>query len=195
MCLSIAILLLCQKECWSINMREVSSFSLLRSYSSSCQFLLDQNFIIAGYVFSVFLKSVTQCRLFYFLGPTAIWHICPLFKGIGYSMFLLNFFVAIYYNVVLGWVIYYLVNSFTTQLPWDGCDHSWNSDHCNQPLKYCIEHVRSFQLKVSVNFSQNSGLMKSQDPGHYQTLWLEKLLSDPWKKKISSLVVMLDSDF
>ncbi len=56
-------------------------------------------------------------------------------------MFILNYFVALYYNVILGWVFYFLINSMTMELPWKSCDHFWNTEHCNQPLKKCLEQV------------------------------------------------------
>ncbi|XP_075247380.1 sodium- and chloride-dependent glycine transporter 2-like [Convolutriloba macropyga] len=113
-------------------------------------------------------------------GPTAIWHICPLFKGIGYSMYILNFLGAIYYNVVLGWVIYYLVNSFTTQLPWDGCDHYWNSDRCNQPVKQCSEQDGVMDDKVCrYNFTAREMFIQQDNSwiSSAEEFWVNKALS------------------
>ena len=68
------------------------------------------------------------------LGPIFIWKICPLFKEIGYSLFLLNCFVAIYYNggfhghrlqcsVYYNVVLYTIKNgrNFVPQLTWSKC--------------------------------------------------------------------------
>lgn len=61
-------------------------------------------------------------------GPITIWKISPLFQGIGYAMFLMSGLVAIYYNMILAWGLFYLISSFTTTLPWSSCDNWWNTD-------------------------------------------------------------------
>ncbi|XP_063724848.1 sodium- and chloride-dependent glycine transporter 2-like isoform X2 [Symsagittifera roscoffensis] len=79
------------------------------------------------------------------LGPVSLWKFCPLFKGIGYSMFIMNALFSIYYNMLLGWVIYFLIHSFTpTSLPWSGCDNSWNSQYCSHPITQCREKNGQF---------------------------------------------------
>ncbi|XP_055353266.1 sodium- and chloride-dependent GABA transporter 1-like isoform X2 [Paramacrobiotus metropolitanus] len=57
----------------------------------------------------------------------------PLFKGLGFSMVMISFFVCIYYNTILSWVIYYLYASFSWTLPWSVCDKSWASARCFTP--------------------------------------------------------------
>lgn len=38
--------------------------------------------------------------------------------GVGVSAAIVSYFVALYYNVILTWVIYYLYKSFRITLPW-----------------------------------------------------------------------------
>lgn len=61
-------------------------------------------------------------------GPITIWKISPLFKGLGYAMFLMSGLVGVYYNMILAWALFYLIQSFTTVLPWSSCDNWWNTD-------------------------------------------------------------------
>ncbi len=37
-------------------------------------------------------------------------------------------FVALYYNMIIAWTIYYLFASFTSQLPWESCNNDFNTD-------------------------------------------------------------------
>ncbi|XP_048586051.1 sodium- and chloride-dependent GABA transporter 1 isoform X2 [Nematostella vectensis] len=64
-------------------------------------------------------------------GPVKAWQkISPLFTGIGLTSMMLCFLVAIYYNVILAWSLYYLYYSFFAEVPWVGCNHPWNTPDC-----------------------------------------------------------------
>ncbi|XP_074605088.1 sodium- and chloride-dependent glycine transporter 1-like [Brevipalpus obovatus] len=65
-------------------------------------------------------------------GPITIWKVSPLFSGLGYSMFLMSGLVAIYYNMILAWALFYLFSSFTSELPWSSCENEWNTDACRR---------------------------------------------------------------
>ncbi|XP_051905918.1 sodium-dependent neutral amino acid transporter B(0)AT2 isoform X3 [Hippocampus zosterae] len=55
-------------------------------------------------------------------GSIGVWkHISPKFAGIGYSSCLVCFYVALYYNVIIAWSLFYLGNSFQYPLPWENC--------------------------------------------------------------------------
>ncbi|XP_049336248.1 solute carrier family 6 member 16b isoform X1 [Astyanax mexicanus] len=61
-------------------------------------------------------------------GSIGVWrHISPKLVGIGYSSCVVCFFVALYYNVIIGWSIFYLFNSFRFPLPWETCPREGNS--------------------------------------------------------------------
>ena len=54
-----------------------------------------------------------------------------LSTGLGYGMVAISGIVCIYYNVILGWTLYYLFMSFTTSaLPWANCNNEWNTPAC-----------------------------------------------------------------
>ncbi|XP_076842852.1 solute carrier family 6 member 16b [Brachyhypopomus gauderio] len=60
-------------------------------------------------------------------GSIGVWrHISPKLVGIGYSSCVVCFFVALYYNVIIGWSIFYLLNSFQNPLPWENCPTEGN---------------------------------------------------------------------
>ncbi|XP_058875352.1 sodium-dependent neutral amino acid transporter B(0)AT2-like isoform X1 [Acipenser ruthenus] len=55
-------------------------------------------------------------------GSIGVWkHIHPRLTGIGYASCVVCFFVALYYNVIIAWSLFYLGNSFQYPLPWESC--------------------------------------------------------------------------
>uniref|UniRef100_A0A8C7X5M9 Transporter n=1 Tax=Oryzias sinensis TaxID=183150 RepID=A0A8C7X5M9_9TELE len=55
-------------------------------------------------------------------GSIGVWkHISPKLEGIGYSSCVVCFYVALYYNVIIAWSLFYLGNSFQYPLPCDLC--------------------------------------------------------------------------
>ncbi|XP_071944037.1 sodium-dependent noradrenaline transporter-like [Antedon mediterranea] len=67
---------------------------------------------------------------FHRCGAITVWKICPLFKGTGVAVVIIAFLVALYYNVLIAWSVYYLFSSFTLNLPWLTCGHEWNTEFC-----------------------------------------------------------------
>ncbi|XP_020375551.2 sodium- and chloride-dependent neutral and basic amino acid transporter B(0+)-like [Rhincodon typus] len=57
-------------------------------------------------------------------------------KGVGVTMVFVSAFVALYYNCIIGYILYYFIASFQYPLPWSGCFESWGADEsCNNELK------------------------------------------------------------
>ena len=56
-----------------------------------------------------------------------------MIKGVGWATVLINFMMAMFYNTIISWAVFYLVKSFGSigsELPWKHCDHPWNSNCC-----------------------------------------------------------------
>ncbi|XP_059921383.1 sodium-dependent dopamine transporter [Gadus macrocephalus] len=64
-------------------------------------------------------------------GAAGVWKICPIFKGVGYTVILISLYVGFYYNVIISWALFYLFSSFTSELPWVHCNNTWNSPNCS----------------------------------------------------------------
>ncbi|CDQ66820.1 unnamed protein product [Oncorhynchus mykiss] len=55
-------------------------------------------------------------------GSIGVWnYVCPLLGGIGVSSLMVCGFVGLYYNVIIGWSIFYFFQSFQYPLPWAEC--------------------------------------------------------------------------
>ncbi|XP_068613516.1 sodium-dependent neutral amino acid transporter B(0)AT2-like [Brachionichthys hirsutus] len=63
-------------------------------------------------------------------GSIGVWkHISPKLSGIGYSSCLVCFYVALYYNVIIAWSLFYMGNSFQYPLPWQQCPIDVATNH------------------------------------------------------------------
>ncbi|XP_042237525.1 sodium- and chloride-dependent glycine transporter 1-like [Homarus americanus] len=65
------------------------------------------------------------------LSPVALFpKLSPIFSGLGWGMVVLCTLVAIYYNVILAWTLFYMFASFSSVLPWGNCTNDFNSPMC-----------------------------------------------------------------
>ncbi|XP_074646743.1 sodium- and chloride-dependent betaine transporter-like [Tubulanus polymorphus] len=63
------------------------------------------------------------------LSAATIWKMCPMFKGIGTSIFTLCMIGLSVYQIMISWILYYMTVSFRS-LPWLTCDNHWNTEKC-----------------------------------------------------------------
>ena len=80
--------------------------------------------------------------------------------GLGWLMVLISGVVSWYYNMILGWVLYYLYNSFYSTLPWSTCNNAWNTEFCRPSNP---EEITA--RNESLHFNQTRGLI-SNDTGY-----------------------------
>ncbi|XP_013765184.1 sodium-dependent neutral amino acid transporter B(0)AT1-like [Pundamilia nyererei] len=55
-------------------------------------------------------------------GSVGVWRaISPYLTGVGIGSMLVSFMVALYYNTLIAWIMWYFFNSFQDPLPWTNC--------------------------------------------------------------------------
>ncbi len=87
-----------------------------------------------------------------------------MLPGVGWAACLVAYITAFYYNVILGWSIYYLFASFTFDLPWTTCTNDWNTPRCRE-ANWLKENGSDFLLRDSLlklnTGKNNSGIGSS----------------------------------
>ncbi|XP_050519319.1 sodium-dependent serotonin transporter [Diabrotica virgifera virgifera] len=74
-------------------------------------------------------------------GCLTIWkRICPALKGVGYAICLIDIYMGMYYNTIIGWALYYLITSFQSELPWTSCRNEWNTPMC-RPVTELLPNI------------------------------------------------------
>lgn len=62
-------------------------------------------------------------------GAIGVWHqVSPYLGGIGISSAVVSFNVALYYNSIIAWCLFYFAQSFQAELPWSECPKKYLSN-------------------------------------------------------------------
>jgi hypothetical protein len=96
---------------------------------------------------------------FHQTGVLTLWEkICPILKGLALGAVFVNLLMAMFYNTIIAWSIYYLYLSFSTILPWQSCTNEWNTECC-LPISM-IDNQRTFELPFFVNNRENQTIYR-----------------------------------
>lgn len=60
------------------------------------------------------------------------------FSGCGIAMLIISVLIAIYYNIILCYTLFYLFASFVRVLPWASCNNPWNTPDCRDKNKLLL---------------------------------------------------------
>ena len=112
---------------------------------------------------------------------------------------LINLFMAMFYNTVISWAVYYLLLSFKSVLPWKGCDNEWNTACCypiNDNNK--ISRVDNF-THDEINYQKisNNGLIfrRQKTLGNNRLAIFDTHYTKDYKKNISQIFDGVSSYF
>lgn len=100
------------------------------------------------------------------LGPNILFpKLAPLFSGLGWGMIIVSVLVAVYYNMILAWTLFYTFASFTSVLPWGHCDNVFNSVECfTEDLSAnCRNQSLFYYNKTCVDIQQYCGIVNHLD--------------------------------
>lgn len=88
-------------------------------------------FLAAAFLIAYLILQLLVGKPLYFMelvmgqfsakGPTKVWEMNPAAKGIGISMCMISLIVAIYYNIIMAYTLYFFFSSMQTTLPWTEC--------------------------------------------------------------------------
>ncbi|XP_053571794.1 sodium-dependent dopamine transporter [Bombina bombina] len=82
-------------------------------------------------------------------GAAGVWKICPILKGVGFTVILISLYVGFFYNVIIAWALHYLISSFTSELPWIHCNNSWNSPNCSETIYFNFSDENFFDMSYT----------------------------------------------
>ncbi|KPM08089.1 sodium-dependent noradrenaline transporter-like protein 2 [Sarcoptes scabiei] len=93
-------------------------------------------------------------------GCLTIWkHLCPIMKGLGYAICIIDIYMAMYYNTIIAWALYYLFVSIGSlidmQLPWQSCTNEWNTEFCRTMQQRRLESTNSSMNNGRDSFIEN----------------------------------------
>ncbi|XP_067938027.1 sodium- and chloride-dependent glycine transporter 2-like isoform X2 [Watersipora subatra] len=142
---------------YAVGLGNVWRFPYLAYRNGGGAFLLPYILMLATVGLPLFFMELAFGQ-FASLGPIAIWKINPLFKGLGYCSVWVSWLIGLYYNVIIAHVLFYLAASFTSELPWQHCNHAWNSPYCRVPDEnYTIPANNTLIMPETCNASTYSG--------------------------------------
>ncbi|XP_032902169.1 sodium-dependent serotonin transporter-like isoform X2 [Amblyraja radiata] len=99
-------------------------------------------------------------------GAISIWaKICPLFKGIGYAICVIDLYISFYYNTIISWALFYFYSSFNSVPPWTSCQNVWNTPNCTNYFLMGNDTWTEFSVSPAEEFYVRQVLMAHKSNG------------------------------
>lgn len=97
-------------------------------------------FLVPYFIMMITLGLPSYFLLFVFgqfskLGLLQMWRISPIFKGVGYAVYWINFITSCGYGIISAQVAVYFFTSLSALfygIPWDSCNNTWNTPNCSE---------------------------------------------------------------
>ncbi|XP_050592909.1 sodium-dependent nutrient amino acid transporter 1-like [Bombus affinis] len=96
-----------------------------------------------------------------------VWNISPAFTGVGWSQFCSNVAVMTYYSSLMALTLFFLIASFSAELPWAKCREEW--------ADYCVDSSQKVDSE-SVNVSMFTKLLYEKERRSSAELYFLKVV-------------------
>ncbi|XP_060827893.1 sodium-dependent nutrient amino acid transporter 1-like [Bombus pascuorum] len=96
-----------------------------------------------------------------------VWNISPAFAGVGWSQFCSNVAVMTYYSSLMALTLFFLIASFSAELPWARCREEW--------ADYCVDSSQKIDSE-SVNVSMLTKLLYEKERRSSAELYFLKVV-------------------
>uniref|UniRef100_A0A8C1AHP2 Solute carrier family 6 member 5 n=2 Tax=Cyprinus carpio TaxID=7962 RepID=A0A8C1AHP2_CYPCA len=109
-------------------------------------------------------------------GPVSVWKAIPALQGCGIAMLIISVLIAIYYNIIMCWTLYYLFASLKGTLPWATCKNEWNTN-----TTFCLSAnaVGNLSKFLNVTADNKTYVSPSEEYFKYNVLHISKGIEYP----------------
>ena len=84
--------------------------------------------------------------------------------GCGIAMLIISVLIAIYYNIIMCWTLYYLFASLKGSLPWANCRNEWNTVECKDKDMLLLGETHTVPLSLSLSHTHTHSKDTSLSP-------------------------------
>uniref|UniRef100_A0A8D2NBW7 Transporter n=1 Tax=Zonotrichia albicollis TaxID=44394 RepID=A0A8D2NBW7_ZONAL len=123
---------------YAVGLGNVWRFPYLAFKNGGGAFLIPYLMMLALAGIPIFFLEVSLGQ-FASQGPVSVWKAIPALQGCGIAMLIISVLIAIYYNIILCYTLFYLFASFVPVLPWASCSNPWNTPDCKDKNKLLLD--------------------------------------------------------
>uniref|UniRef100_A0AAY5L1J9 Transporter n=1 Tax=Esox lucius TaxID=8010 RepID=A0AAY5L1J9_ESOLU len=161
---------------YAVGLGNVWRFPYLAFQNGGGAFLIPYLIMLCLAGIPIFLLEVSLGQ-FASQGPVSVWKAIPALQGCGIAMLIISVLIAIYYNIIMCWTLYYLFASLKGSLPWANCKNEWNTLDCKDKDMLLLGEVSTVEYsKDCLNLSFTLPLLSLH---RYNVLHISKGIEYP----------------
>uniref|UniRef100_A0A8C2CEY7 Transporter n=1 Tax=Cyprinus carpio TaxID=7962 RepID=A0A8C2CEY7_CYPCA len=160
---------------YAVGLGNVWRFPYLAFQNGGGAFLIPYLIMLGLAGIPIFLLEVSLGQ-FASQGPVSVWKAIPALQGCGIAMLIISVLIAIYYNIIMCWTLYYLFASLKGTLPWATCKNEWNTN-----TTFCLSAnaVGNLSKLLNVTMDNKTYVSPSEEYFKYNVLHISKGIEYP----------------
>uniref|UniRef100_A0AAQ4S832 Transporter n=1 Tax=Gasterosteus aculeatus aculeatus TaxID=481459 RepID=A0AAQ4S832_GASAC len=139
---------------YAVGLGNVWRFPYLAFQNGGGAFLIPYLTMLGIAGIPIFLLEVSLGQ-FASQGPVSVWKCIPALQGCGIAMLIISVLIAIYYNIIMCWTLYYLFASLKGSLPWAHCRNEWNTVECKDKDMLLLDVNKTYVSPSEEYFKYN----------------------------------------